>query len=164
MEFIILVSQMEQDITDGAELGDTLKGIYTHLYVDDFPLFKKGCLVALRASASVSLWYLAEGGLDDNDFGGILAPAVYGKVLCAVDARGDLRLKFQRAGGNNRFNGTGYIAGGIGKCEPGSWGAWEERWWNDKWCAQGGAMLDVTYDEGEGWDMSADADRERLKK
>jgi hypothetical protein len=61
-----------------------------------------------------------------------------------------------------RFTGEGYIAGGIGQCEPASWGTWADRWWDDGGCLQAGAGLNVAFAGDTGWEVDYSADYERL--
>ena len=145
------------------EIGTSLGGVYTRLYVTGLPVVSKGCMLDLEADGSLALWYFAV--LDDeqsSNYGGAFRLAIYGKVLCVSKARGDLRLDFGVVNGQAQFTGEGYAAAGIGKCEPETWGEWAQRWWGDKWCVQGGAYLYINYGAGDGWDINFDTDREEL--
>lgn len=153
---------LDQIATD---LGDddltSMEGFYLRAYAGQIPIIGNGCLLNLKGDAEVAFWYwrLAD---DDINTGGLLRPAVYGEVLCTVQARGALSLQYQYTAGQDRFTGEGYIAGGIGSCEPGNWGLWGQRWWDDSACLQAGAGLNVTYASGEGWDVDYGFDYERL--
>jgi plastocyanin len=154
------MAQIEDDL-QGEELPDELVGFYLRAYAGQIPIIGNGCLLSLQGDAEIAFWYWQLGGAEEN-FGGFLNPAVYGRVLCVVDARGDINLRYQQSGGENTFEGEGYIAGGVGKCEPASWGDWADRWWDDGGCIQAGAGLGVSYADSTGWDVSYSADRERL--
>jgi hypothetical protein len=161
--FADAMAQITGDIQGeaGAEDPTNMAGFYLRAYGGQIPIIGNSCILSLQGDAEVAFWYWK---LNDNgeNLGGFLNPAVYGEVLCFVDARGDLRLEYQRVNGQDHFTGEGYIAGGIGDCDPSSWGEWEDRFWGDNLCMQAGAGLDVSYAEGSGWDVSYDADRERL--
>ena len=143
------------------ELVGNMTGFYLRAYAGQIPIIGNGCLLSLQADAEVAFWYWQLAGPSEN-FGGLLNPAIYGRVLCAIDARGDLSLRYQQSNDQDSFNGDGYVAGGVGNCDPASWGDWSERWWGDGACMQAGAGLNVSYSEGAGWDVGYSADYERL--
>ncbi len=157
--FADAMAQIEADLQ--GELVGNMTGFYLRVYAGQIPIIGNGCLLSLQADAEIAFWYWQLAGPSEN-FGGILNPAVYGRVLCAIDARGDLKLRYQQVNGQENFTGEGYIAGGVGSCDPSSWGDWAERWWGDGACMQAGAGLDVSYTDGSGWDVSYNADYERL--
>ncbi|MEM7538647.1 MAG: hypothetical protein AAF639_41150 [Chloroflexota bacterium] len=138
-----------------------MKGFYTRAYVNKLTLIKKGCLVDLKADAEIAAWFFIVEG-SGNNYGGLLHPAVHGKVVCAVSVRGDIKLKYQFTDDQHRFDGDGYVAGGIGFCDPGSWGDWEDKWWGDRGCKQAGAFLEVDWRSGEGWNVGYETAREKL--
>jgi hypothetical protein len=157
--FADAMAQIASDL-QGELVGD-MTGFYLRVYAGQIPIIGNGCMLSLQADAEVAFWYWQLAGPAEN-FGGILSPAVYGRVLCIIDARGDLFLRYQQVDGEENFTGEGYIAGGVGKCDPGSWGDWSARWWDDGACMQAGAGLDVSYADGTGWEVSYEADYERL--
>ncbi|MEM8861818.1 MAG: hypothetical protein AAGD96_26140 [Chloroflexota bacterium] len=162
--FANAMEQIEEDLDgQGGNLDEgILKGMYARAYVNKINLINAGCLIDLKADAEIAIWFFIESD-DDINTGGRLSPAVFGKVLCAVDARGDLNLIYQFDDNQHQFTGDGYVAGGIGWCSPGSWGDWEDKWWNDKGCAQAGAYLNVNYN-GSDWNVNYDTAREKLFK
>ncbi len=157
--FADALAEIEADL-QGELVGD-MTGFYLRVYAGQIPIIGNGCLLSLQADAEIAVWYWQLAGPSEN-FGGILSPAVYGRVLCAVDVRGDLFLRYQQVDGAQNFTGEGYVAGGVGSCNPSSWGDWPDRWWGDGGCMQAGAGLSVTYADGAGWDVSYNADYERL--
>lgn len=157
--FADAMTQMEADLQ--GELVGEMTGFYLRAYAGQIPVIGNGCLLSLQADAELSFWYWQLAGPSEN-LGGILSPAVYGRVLCLIDARGDLFLRYQQVDGADSFTGEGYVAGGVGNCDPASWGDWSERWWGDGACMQAGAGLAVDYSEGDGWEVSYSADYERL--
>jgi hypothetical protein len=70
----------------------------------------------------------------------------------------DKPLELYKPGKNDvstySFEGTLWVAGGIGFCEPNEWTSWDDRWWNDSWCYTCGAMVSVDYNVGQpnDWD------------
>jgi plastocyanin len=157
--FADAMAQIEDDLK-GELVGD-MTGFYLRAYAGQIPIIGNGCILSLQGDAEVAFWYWQLEGPSEN-FGGFLNPAVYGRILCLVDARGDLYLRYQQADGENAFTGEGYLAGGVGKCDPASWGDWDERWWGDGACAQAGAGLTVDYSDSNGWSVDYSLDRERL--
>jgi hypothetical protein len=143
------------------ELVGNMTGFYLRAYAGQIPIIGNGCLLSLQGDAEVAFWYWQLAGPGET-FGGFVNPAVYGRVLCSVDARGDIYLRYQQADGVERFTGEGYIAGGIGQCEPASWGTWADRWWDDGGCLQAGAGLNVAFAGDTGWEVDYSADYERL--
>ncbi len=150
--FADAMDQIEADLAPEGPLGE-MTGFYLRAYAGQIPIIGNGCMLSLQGDAEVAFWYWQLEGPSEN-FGGFLNPAVYGRVLCAVDVRGDLYLRYQQSGGEDSFDGEGYLAGGVGKCDPASWGNWGERWWNDSACLQAGAGLVVAYTDSTGWDVS----------
>lgn len=157
--FADAMAEIEADLQ--GELVGEMTGFYLRAYAGQIPIIGNGCVLSLQADAELAFWYWQLAGPSTN-FGGILSPAVYGRVLCLVDARGDLFLRYQQVDGADAFTGEGYIAGGVGSCDPSSWGDWPDRWWGDGGCIQAGAGLAVDYAEGDGWEVSYSADYERL--
>lgn len=157
--FADAMAEIEADLQ--GELVGEMTGFYLRAYAGQIPIIGNGCVLSLQADAELAFWYWQLAGPSTN-FGGILSPAVYGRVLCLIDARGDLFLRYQQVDGADAFTGEGYIAGGVGSCDPSSWGDWPDRWWGDGGCIQAGAGLAVDYAEGDGWEVSYNADYERL--
>ena len=162
--FADAIAQIEEDLAmEGVVFEDmgNMTGFYLRAYAGQIPIIGNGCILSLQGDAEVAFWYWQLEGPSEN-YGGFLNPAVYGRVLCLVDARGDVYLRYQQAGGENAFTGEGYLAGGVGKCAPASWGSWNERWWGDGGCLQAGAGLEVDYSDSNGWSVDYAADYERL--
>jgi hypothetical protein len=49
-----------------------------------------------------------------------------------------------------KFDGVGWVAGGLGFCDADGWKSWETRWWNQPFCWTAGAYLHIGYREGPG--------------
>jgi plastocyanin len=139
---------------------ESLAGFYMRAYGNNIPIIGSSCALSLKGDAELAFWYWQFA--DTEQVGGLLKPAVYGQVLCAVNVRGSISLEYHYIDEQDTFLGEGYVAGGVGKCEPGNWGNWGERWWNDNLCYQAGAGLAVTYATDVGWDVIAEADAEPL--
>lgn len=138
------------------EIGeDTLTGFYVRAY-GDFPLYNKGCVLQVNAGGEVAVWFFVD-RVDEAAYGGKIRGYIYGKVLCVVSARGDLTLILSKPrGGTFQFDGTLWLAGGIGWCEPETWKSWETRWWDDSWCYCCGASIRLTYNTKVPNDWDAD--------
>lgn len=130
----------------------TLTGFYVRVY-GDIPMYDTGsCLLTLSAGAEIAVWYWIDSNDHDN-YGGRLRGYVYGTLLCFVSARGDISLEYRVAYDPARqtdvehFTGTLWVAGGVGWCDPGSWNPWDGHkwWWNDSWCEQAVALIDLEY-------------------
>lgn len=141
------------------QLG-AMAGFYVRAYAGGIPIIGNGCTLSLQGDAELAFWYWQT--QQGENIGGRLKPAVYGEVLCLVKARGALSLEYQSVNGQDHFIGEGYLAGGVGFCEPESWGDWGERWWGDSACYQAGAGLNATYHSGAGWSVDYGVDAEGL--
>jgi hypothetical protein len=115
-------------------------------------------------------------------FGGKYRFFVHGKILTVISARGDVSLIYWDRPGeiqeasdgfadailndviNRRRSLTGiaWVAGGLGFCDAGTWTSWETRWWDDSWCWNAGAYLEVEVSltglNPAGLDIDADWD------
>jgi hypothetical protein len=96
-------------------------------------------------------------------FGGKYRFFVHGKILSVISARGDVSLIYWDRPGEiqpdsdglvdailndviNRqrsLTGIAWVAGGVGLCNAETWTSWESRWWDDSWCWNAGAYLEV---------------------
>jgi plastocyanin len=161
--FADAMEQITGDL-EGVEFGGDptkMAGFYVRAYVREIPIIGNGCVLNLKGDAEIAFWYWKLNSNGEN-LGGLLKPAVYGEVLCAVQARGALHLEYQFVNLEDRFIGEGYVAGGVGLCDPSSWGSWNERWWGDSACLQAGAGLSALYSSVDGWSVDYGFDRERI--
>ncbi len=114
------------------------------------PIVDYSCLLRVGATAGAGFWYFVEG----PSYGGKLTAGVYGEGLCLVSVRGKLVLIGGKEAGGYFFRGTGWVAGGIGFCEPEEWFNVDDVW-ADKWCATCVLWLEATYKNGWSVDHSA---------
>lgn len=148
--------------------GNRYVGMYLQVHVD-VPLppligAEFGCVLDLNVGGRLGLYYFQEPPQQTAQqtglaFGIKIGGYTYGTVVCAIDARGEITVSFDFAGhipkegtladaeGELTLKGTTWVAAGVGDCEPGTWKGWNNRWWGDSWCAQGGAYAEV---EGTG--------------
>ena len=155
------------DNLDIIEAGTTsLAGAYLRAY-GDVPIYQGSCMYQLNAGGELAIWYFADltpGHTGPDAWGGRLSGYVYGRLLCAVAARGDITLLMH--GTNDaigyRYRGEFWVAGGLGFCEPENWDTWEHRWWHDSWCWTCGALIRADYNDTHpgDWNWTADADYE----
>ncbi len=125
-----------------------VEGLYVRLD-GSWSIFNAGCLFRINAGAGVGVWVLPA-------VGGKIKGYVFGKVACVVSARGDITLiaLYDR---EFSFNGTGFVAGGLGFCEPESWSS-VARVWEDDWCWTCVAYLTLQYVRE--WDVNYGTDCE----
>jgi len=146
---IELLSSIDPEI-DGVITDDELTGIYTFGEAA-IPIVDYGCFLRVGATAGAGFWLFVEG----PTIGGKLTAGVYGEGVCLISVRGKIVL----IGGKNSkgffFKGTGWVAGGIGFCEPETWFTIDEVW-ADKWCAACVLYLDVIYNNDWTVDYGAD--------
>lgn len=144
----------------------TLSGLYIRAYGDIPVVPNLGCLLRISIGGRVAVWYFEGQGGEVG--GGLLAGHATGKVICLVSARGQLALQYAQSQQMRRFEGTGWIAGGLGFCSPDTWKDWSKRWWDDDWCQSAGAMFTVTYEDRVGdskpgtWTADPSVDSEGL--
>jgi hypothetical protein len=146
----------------GASGGYT--GAYARVY-GDFPVYSYSCLLEVNVGGDVAVWVFASVTKPDIAYGGRVRGYVYGKVLCALSARGDLTMQVAKPAGSSKFTMLGdfWVAGGIGFCDPDSWSSWESRWWGDSWCWTCGADVRMEYqmkNDPNGWWTDSDGDCE----
>ena len=139
-----------------------IDGIYARLD-GSYSILNVGCLLRVNIGAGVGGWFFWDGPV----LGGKIKGYVFGKVLCVVSARGDITLvgTASAAGysvsdllaADLAFSGTGFVAGGIGFCSPGSWSTPADVWADD-WCYTCLAYLVLQYIDR--WDVNYDAECE----
>lgn len=147
----------------GLPAGDEGQEVFTGMYMQanaDLPLetligMEFGCVLDVNVGARLGFWYFDDRTVQPTrlTFGLLVGGYAYGKVVCAVSARGELTLEFSVQGtlpqdgpmqGTAQVKGVTWMAGGLGSCSPGTWIDWSKRWWSDGWCLQGGARAQVT--------------------
>jgi archaellum component FlaC len=114
-----------------------LIGVYVRGSVS-VPIINFGCPLTIGAGVDVGVWYLS------NSFGGLFGGSVYGEAICLVSIKGKVTLIGQKLGDDYNFQGNGWIAGGIGFCEPEDWNSLGDVR-DDDWCATGDASFGATY-------------------
>jgi hypothetical protein len=159
-----------QKISSDVGQSGPMSGFYLRVY-GDTTIYSNGCILQVNVGAEMAAWYWATGNNGGSAYGGKLRGFVHGDLLCIVSARGDLSLVYWRTpDGKDHLQGTAWVAGGIGFCEPETWTSWESRWWDDDWCLTGGAYASLTYsgslddpDDGsnmDNWDVQYSIDGE----
>jgi len=83
----------------------------------------------LTAGGSIAFWYFAEG----PTYGAKQRTYAHGDLVCVVKARADLTLLGGLVGDVWHFAGNGFVAGGVGACEPEEWTS-RGKVLNDDWC------------------------------
>jgi len=111
--------------------------------------------VYLGQAAGIALYRALAG------WGGKLRGYAFGSFICLVSIRDDITLQYWQQTFNNqtvrKFEGTGWVAGGLGFCDADGWKSWETRWWDQPFCWTAGAYLQIRYDEGtsnDGWKVN----------
>lgn len=145
---IAILSTIDPEI-DGVITQDELTGIYAFGEAS-IPIVDYGCFLRVGATAGAGFWYFVEG----PTYGGKLTAGVYGKGVCLVSVRGKLVLIGGKESGGFFFKGIGWLAGGIGFCEPETWFTTDDVW-ADKWCATCVLYADATYRNGWSVDTKA---------
>jgi len=146
---IEIISTIDPEI-DGVITKDELTGIYAFGEAS-IPIVDYGCFLRVGATAGAGFWYFAEG----PTYGGKLTAGVYGKGICIISVRGKLVLLGGKESGGFFFKGIGWLAGGIGFCEPEAWFTTDDVW-ADKWCATCVLYADALYRNG--WSVETKAD------
>ncbi len=124
-------------------------GTFTGAYVRgsaSFPFINLGCLLTVGANADVGVWVFAD-EQDNWSVGGLVGGGIYGKAICLVSAKGKVTLLGQYANDQFTFLGEGWVAGGIGFCEPEEWNTPADVA-NDGWCGTAMASIQARYEGG----------------
>ena len=125
------------------------------------------CLLRVNVGGGLGFWVLVDGPI----LGGKYRAYIFAEVLCLISARGDLTLlgsldlggllddfSFSGLTDNLALAGTGWIAGGIGFCDPEEWTS-PAAVWDDSWCYTCLAYLLAEYVRGElGVDYDAECE------
>lgn len=126
------------------------RGIYTY-GEGSFPVLSYGCLLTVGAEGGVSFWVFADG----PKIGGKIFAGIYGEAACVVTAKGRLSLLGAFDGADFVFQGSGWIAGGIGLCDEEDWKTPEDVL-DDGFCLACVASFDLLYKNG--WSSDYDVD------
>lgn len=114
-----------------------LEGIYVRGAVS-IPIINFGCVLTIGCGVDLGMWYLS------GIFGGLFGGSVYGEAICLVSIRGEMTLMGLKSGDDYKFQGNGWIAGGLGFCEPEDWDTIADVR-DDDWCLTGDASFGATY-------------------
>ncbi len=114
-----------------------LEGIYVRGAVS-LPIINYGCFLTIGAGVDLGIWYLS------GIFGGLFGGSVYGEAICLVSIKGKITLMGLKSGDDYKFQGNGWIAGGLGFCEPEDWNSISDVR-DDDWCLTGDASFGATY-------------------
>lgn len=120
-------------------IGETvpLIGVYVRGAVS-LPIINYGCPLTIGAGVDLGVWYLS------GIFGGLFGGSVFGEALCLVSIKGKVTLMGLKSGSEYKFSGNGWIAGGLGFCEPEDWNSIADVR-DDDWCLTGDAKFGATY-------------------
>jgi len=140
--------------------NQTFTGFYLRAH-GQVPVYGVNCLLQVTVGAEVAGWYWSIDNGQGDAWGGKLRGYAFGSFICLVSIRGDITLQYwqQTFSGQTvrKFEGTGWVAGGLGFCDADGWKSWETRWWDQPFCWTAGAYLQIRYDEGtanDGWKVS----------
>jgi hypothetical protein len=137
-------------------------GVYLRASVE-IPWYDVGCLLNVTITGEIRGWYLKNATIAGNEaWGGYLSAGAYATAACLVSARGQVSLMISYTTNDGTiYNGSAWVAGGLGWCSPSTWTSWESRWWDDSWCETAGAYLSITYREKiDDWTIDYDTDIE----
>lgn len=115
------------------------------------PIIDYGCFLRIGATAGAGFWYW----VNTNSFGGKMTAGVFGEGVCLISVRGKIVLVGGKKPSGFFFSGTGWIAGGLGWCEPEGWFTVGDVW-ADKWCVTCVLWLQATYLNGWSVDPKAE--------
>ena len=128
-EAVLIANNFEQ-LVEKIPLNNGGKtGVYARA-LGEIPIIEGGCWLRLSVGGEVEVWYFTGDG--QSAYGGSLRGYAHGKALCVISARGDVSLTMYKTQIDDelsdyygkdalRFEGEGWICGGIGWCSPGSW-------------------------------------------
>lgn len=105
---------------------NTFRGGYARVGVGA-SLFDFGCFFRLSAGLEVGGWYITD------NFGAKLRAWIAGQAVCLLSVRGDLTLIGGEVGDKFRMQGSMWVAGGLGFCEPDTWDTIQDVF-DDGWC------------------------------
>jgi hypothetical protein len=148
---IELLSSIDPEI-DGVITQDEVTGIYAFGEAA-IPILDYSCMLKVGATAGAGFWFFAEG----PSYGGKLTAGVWGEALCIISVRGKLILVGAKDPSGFKFKGTGWLAGGLGWCEPETWFVVDDVW-GDKACWTCVLYASVLYHNS--WSVDYDADCE----
>jgi len=112
-----------------------------------FPIVTGSCLSQINGSADVGAWVLVGPPVT---VGGLVGGGISGQAACIVALRGEATLFGEKSGGNFRFRGELWGAGGVGSCEPGTWTSVSASR-NDTLCVTFDGVFACQYRSG--WDV-----------
>lgn len=121
---------VDPDVGEVLEGMDSLTGIYARAEAS-FPILSSpNCFpYNLTGGGGAAFWLFSEG----PTFGTKLRAYAHGTLACLVSARADLTLLGGLTGDVWHLAGNGFIAGGVGSCEPEDWDSRRDVL-NDDWC------------------------------
>ncbi len=119
---------------------DGLTGVYVRGSAE-VPIWNLGCALRVGVGCDIGAWYFAD---PPATYGGLLGGSAYGRVACIAALKGKVTLIGAKIGEEYSFSGSGWGAGGVGSCEPGSWNSVSKSR-SDSWCLTGDATFKATY-------------------
>ncbi|HEV8701099.1 MAG TPA: integrin alpha [Candidatus Polarisedimenticolia bacterium] len=124
------IQRIDPEVGEVLEGLDTLTGIYARAEAS-FPVMGGPECVPYRLNAGggAAFWLFEEG----PTFGAKIRAYATGSLVCAVTARADLTLLGGLTDDVWHLGGYGFLAGGVGWCEPNDWDTRRDVL-NDDWC------------------------------
>lgn len=124
------IERIDPEVGEVLEGLDTLTGIYVRAEASFPVLGGPECVpFRLNAGGGAAFWLFEEG----PTFGAKIRAYATGSLVCAVTARADLTLLGGLTDDVWYLNGYGFLAGGVGWCEPNDWDTRRDVL-NDDWC------------------------------
>ena len=131
-----VMERLDPQFADLIGVRQSIKGVYVRGGVS-IPIYDNGCFLRVGAGADVGAWYL-DGS--PASYGGVLGGSVYGTAICLGSVKGSLTLLGNKTGDLYQMAGIGWVAAGLGFCEPAQWNNVSDSR-SDGWCITG----DVTF-------------------
>jgi hypothetical protein len=124
------IERIDPDVGEILEGLDSLTGIYARAEASFPVLGGPSCVpFKLNAGGGAAFWLFEEG----PTFGAKVRAYATGSLVCAVSARADLTLLGGLTDDVWHLRGYGFLAGGLGLCEPDDWDTRRDVL-RDDWC------------------------------
>jgi hypothetical protein len=146
-----VLTALDPQAAEFLELDGLFQGAYLRGGAS-IPVWDNGCALSLGVSADVGAWLLWEAA--GFRVGGLVGGGAWGEALCIAALRGEVTTFAESRAGVFRFRGEGFGVAGLGfDCDPHTWTS-VSRSRGDSWCGTGDAQFGVTYEEGQGFDVT----------